>query len=325
MRPYLLSSTALYGAVGISLMHATAANAGDMAVSRAAVMPAPQAFSAQAVDGLNGKVEALGGSMAGRSLFGAQGSLSIPLQGLYGAQIDGAAGSFDHRGFGHVGGHLFWRDPAQGLIGAYASYTRWDQFGGVHVTNFAAEGERYFGRWTLQGIAGIEFGNSVSSTVTTTATTPPAGIIAGVITTNTFTEGYDVRTRFFDQINLKYYLTDDWDGYIGHRYLGGKNALALGTEYALPLGHGIMGSAFVEARVGEGDFHGVWGGLRFYFGQKDKPLIARHREDDPVNWGVSNLLSIINNYNETTGSSSSLSCDPGYTLQPDGTCGGEPT
>jgi hypothetical protein len=47
-----------------------------------------------------------------------------------------------------------------------------------------------------------------------------------------------------------------------------------------------------RAGIGEGDASGVWGGLKFYFGQKDKPLIRRNREDDPNdNWtspGVSN-------------------------------------
>ena len=47
-----------------------------------------------------------------------------------------------------------------------------------------------------------------------------------------------------------------------------------------------MTSLFVEGRAGEGSFHGVWGGVRFYFGQKDKTLIRRHREDDPTDWGA---------------------------------------
>ena len=35
-----------------------------------------------------------------------------------------------------------------------------------------------------------------------------------------------------------------------------------------------MGTAFVEARVGENSFEGVWGGLRFDFGERDKTLSA---------------------------------------------------
>jgi hypothetical protein len=58
------------------------------------------------------------------------------------------------------------------------------------------------------------------------------------------------------------------------------------------MSHGIMAALFVEGRVGEHDDHGIWGGLRVYFGQKDKTLIRRHREDDPADWndgfGISN-------------------------------------
>jgi hypothetical protein len=52
-----------------------------------------------------------------------------------------------------------------------------------------------------------------------------------------------------------------------------------------------MGSLFVEGRVGEDNASGVWGGIRFYFGQKDKPLIRRHREDDPADWNPGNVTN----------------------------------
>ncbi len=301
IRKALLRTTMLAGIVGATYLSARDVRAGES-------MFAP---NYAAVDGINGKVEALGGSLANRSIFGSKGALSIPLAGQYGLQIDGAVGSLQSRGFGTIGGHLFWRDPSQGLVGLYAGYTHWNQFGGVHVMQLAGEGEYYWQRWTLQGIVGVEFGNSASNTATSTSVVAQNGNIPGVITTSTFTEGFDVKTRFFDQINLKYYFTDNWDGYVGHRYLGGKNALALGTEYGLPLGRGVMGSAFIEGRVGEGEFHGIWGGLRVYFGQKDKSLIARHRQDDPNIWAVDSLFSIINSQFIFGSSSSTQSCDFG--------------
>jgi hypothetical protein len=299
----------LAGALGAAYLSVNSARAEDMARTKASPF-------APAVDGINAKIDGLGGSLADRSIYGSKGSLSIPLGGQWGAQIDGVAGSFDQRFFGSIAGHLFTRNPSQGLVGIYVNHAHWDRFGGVHVTQVAGEGEYYWQRWTLQGIAGVEFGNSASST--TTSITPQIGInpgIPGVATT--FTEGYDVKTRFFDQINLKYYLTDNWDAYVGHRYLGGKHALALGTDYALPLGRGVMGSAFVEGRVGENDFHGVWGGLRFYFGASDKTLMARHRQDDPFIWGLDSLFSIVNSYFSNI--SSSQFCSDGELLNVNGT------
>jgi hypothetical protein len=263
----------------------------------------------------------LGGSLNRRTLYGSRAAISAPLAGQWGLQVDLAAGSLESRAFGSIAPHLFWRNPSQGLIGVYASHTHWDQFGGVHVTQVAGEAEGYFGRFTVQGIAGVEFGNSVTNIAQAGFVIQPAGGIfgaAGVFNTNTFLQGFDVKTRFFDQINLKYYVTDNVAGYIGHRYLGGKNALALGGEAAVPLGKGLMGSAFVEARFGETQFQGVWGGLKFYLGQKDKTLIRRHREDDPNVWDT--LHSILNNYNSSGSSTSTLFCGPGRDLQPNGTC-----
>jgi hypothetical protein len=59
-----------------------------------------------------------------------------------------------------------------------------------------------------------------------------------------------------------------------------------------------MASAFVEGRVGSNQFEGIWGGLRVYFGQKEKSLIRRHREDDPTTWDT--LFSIIGNFRQNT-------------------------
>src|SRR5262249_35158488 len=159
----------------------------------------------------------------------------VPLGGQLGFQLDGAAGSL-HNGFESVAGHMFWRNPWRGLLGAYVSYVNWDQFGGGHATHPAGEVEGYFGRWAARGIGRAEFGNSAYTNYTTTTLIPPGIGVPGSITTTTFTQGYDVKTRFMDQFNLQYYLTDNWDAYVGHRYLGGRNALALGSEIGMPLG-----------------------------------------------------------------------------------------
>jgi hypothetical protein len=222
----------------------------------------------QAVDGVNGKLAGLSGSVADHNVNGAIGSLSLPLGCEWGVQFDATGASFDGRFLGAAAGHLFWRDPAKALIGIYGSFVNWDQLGGVRIGRVGPEAEFYLGRWTFQGVAGVEFGNDAS------------GIVGPIIQT------YNIKTRFFDQANLAYYLQDDFKVYAGHRYLGGKNALALGGEYGIPLGNGIMAALFAEGRIGEDNYHGVWGGVRFYFGQHDKTLIRRHREDDPSDWNL---------------------------------------
>ncbi|HWN51384.1 MAG TPA: hypothetical protein VNO18_16470 [Xanthobacteraceae bacterium] len=253
--------SASVGALSSVLLLAISAHAADL-YTKAPPLPG----CAQAVDGLNGKIGGYGGTFNDKTLYEGQGSLAVPLGCQYGFQVDGSGGSFDNNSIFSVGGHLFWRNPNMGLLGLYGSYSRWDQFTGVTANHVGPEAEWYSGRWTIQGVAGVEFGNSAS----------------GQIGSNIVT--YDIGTRFFDQINFGYYLNDNVKVFLGHRYLGGKNALAIGGEWGLPLGGGAMGSLFVEGRYGEDNATGVWGGIRFYFGQKDKPLIRRHREDDPVDW-----------------------------------------
>ncbi len=292
LRQRLLVTTAL---VGIALgSHAPKARALDSNVSR---LYQQTPWAAPAVDGFNSKWDGFGGSLNSRSYYGSHGSFSLPLGGQWGLQVDGTAGSLDRKTFSGGGGHLFWRNPSRGLIGVYGHYTDWNQFGSVHASHVGGEVEAYAGRWTLQALVGAEFGNSASNIVgQSVVITPPTVGIPGSIVTSTLVQSYDVKTRFMDQVNLKYYFTDNWDAYVGHRYLAGKNALALGSEMAVPLGRGVMASAFVEGRVGSGNFEGIWGGLRVYFGQKEKSLIRRHREDDPTTWDT--LFSIIGNFNQ---------------------------
>jgi len=310
VRKALLQTTMLAGIVGVTYLSAQSALADERAFTPNYV----------AVDGFNGKIEGLGGSRAGHAIYGSRGALSIPLNGPWGVQIDGGVGSWDSEFFYSVGGHLFWRDPAQALFGVYVNHLDWSGFGGLNVTQVAAEGEYYWQRWTLQGVVGVEFGNS-STVVTTTPPIPTvvgatAVFIPGVTTTTT----YDIDTRFFDQINLKYYFADNAAGYVGHRYLGGLHAAALGGEVAMPVGGGRMASAFIEGRIGESGAEGVWGGLKMYFGQKDKPLIARHREDDPVFWDIGAIQTIAAEIKRAVSSAVKF-CPPNTTIQTGGLVG----
>ena len=288
-----LRSTMLSGIVGAVYLSGNLARAADLTARPSWI---DTSWYAPAVDGVNGRVEGFGGSLNQKSFAGGQGAIAVPLGGQWGFQLDGGAGALENRAFESVAGRMFWRNPFRGLLGAYVSYTRWDQYGEVQATQAAGEFEAYWGRWTLRGIVGAEFGSSASTFNTTTIVTPPAIGIPGVINTVVVTQSYDVKSRFMDQVNLQYYLTDNWHAYLGHRYIGGKNALALGSELGLPLGRGVFASAFVEGRIGSNSFEGVWGGLRFYFGRKDKTLIRRHREDEVNPWDT--LHTIVNNSNQ---------------------------
>jgi hypothetical protein len=283
-RKMLLQTTMLSGVIGGVFLSGLGLRAADLETKQPFAVVPP---TLPAVDGINAKIDGFGGSLANNALYGSQGALSIPLGGQFGAQIDGVVGRWAGHAFENVAPHLFWRNPTQGLIGIYTSHTWWDQFGGGYVGQLAGEAEAYMGPWTLQGIAGGEFGNSRTNIIST-----PTG---------TLFQSYNIKNRFFDQVNLKYYLNDNWDMYVGHRYLGGRNALALGTEIVLPfgLGRGAVASAFVEGRVGGNNAEGIWGGLKIYLGQRDKPLIARQRQDDPTLWSLGTLHTITSAFGQS--------------------------
>jgi hypothetical protein len=125
----------LSGVVGWAFLATSAALAADMsALSR----PAAPSYD-PAVSALNSKIEGYGGSFANKTLYGAAGSLTAPVGAQYGAQIDGNLGSFDGSAFGSVGGHWFWRNPNQALLGIYGAWTGWDRFGGVNEAMWGAK------------------------------------------------------------------------------------------------------------------------------------------------------------------------------------------
>ena len=306
IRNALLATTMLSGVLGFTVIGAMTAQAADPTSPPAA----------PAVAGLNEKAEAFGGSLAQKPLYGVDGSIAFPVQGNIGAQLDGGLGALDGYLYGGAGGHLFWRDPNFALLGAYASTTVYNRFGGVDATHIGPEAAYYMGPLTLEGTTGIEFGNKASGP-SGTVSTPQAGTIPAM-TTSVTSPGYNVKTRFYDEVNLKGYINSDWSATIGHRYLGGENALALGTEYALSLGNGLMGSLFAAGNIGGRNVQGVWGGLKIYFGPSDKTLTARERQDDPPNWTTDTLAGITGNHTGSSNTGTQISCtDPDTVLDGD--------
>ncbi len=256
MRALLLVPTVLCAAVGLLLGSGDARSADLSTNAPTAVAVAP------AVDGINGKIDGFGGSIAKRSIYGSEGALSLPLGSSYGLQVDGAGGSLGGSEFASTAGHLFWRDPSVGLLGAYASYAHWDAFSGVNLSKYGAEGAWYAGRWTVEGVAGVESGSNKTD-------------ISNGVTTN-----INLVTRGFDHVTASYYVNDNWKLSLGQLYTGGHNALTLGTEYGFGLG-GTMAAVFAEGFLSDEGRSGVLGGLKLYFGEHEKSLIRRNREDDP--------------------------------------------
>jgi hypothetical protein len=82
---------------------------------------------------------------------------------------------------------------------------------------------------------------------------------------------------------------------------------------------------FAEARIGEGSGgSGGWGGVRFYFGNSDKSLIRRQREDDPIGSSVVESLTDIARSLGTSSTTRTGACGPGEVFL-NGQCLGVPS
>jgi hypothetical protein len=200
-----------------------------------------------AVDGINGKIAGYGGGENGSNgFYGTVGSLSIPVAQQWGLQVDGDLGSDSGSGFHAGAAHLFWRDPSIALFGAYVSYSRNNGindavFGNIsqNTARYAAEGEYYFNRWTVKGMAGVE-------TVSINSNVVPVS----------------VPNRFVDNVSVAYYVTDNFELSAGHIYTFNTHFMTLKAEHGFALGGGRMASLFTHGGIGEGGINGALAGLR---------------------------------------------------------------
>ena len=254
---FLRSTTMLSSFVGASFIAVMAAQAADMPV-KAPYAPPP---SLPAVSGTNYNLSVFGGYArvsdfgaglrASGGVLGVGGTVVTPLAYSYGLKLSGLAGIWDGDGFFSGAAHLFWRDPAIGLLGLYGSYTRTKSSVDTDIGRLGIEYQRYLGQYSVEGQIGVE--------------------------------GGDIDTRLYSRLGIGYYLNDNLKLTIGHRYTNHRHLLALGAESLLrTYDNSNALSGFVEGRVGS-DYGMVWAGFRMYFGGGDKSLIRRHREDDPGN------------------------------------------
>lgn len=237
----LLMCSALTGG---SLLAGPAVWAADLYDGYDGVFPAG---GLPAVSDVNGKIAGGFGAFDGDGIGFGLGSFSLPIGHAFGLQVDALGGGSGGGGFGGVAGHSFWRDPSRALFGVYGSWLTADHIR-FDVAHVAGEAEVYFDRLSLEGMAGLEFG--------------------------------DADTGFFGSATLAYYPLDDLRLYGGYRHVNDINVAAAGFEWQVPNAWFTGLSLYGDGRVSDTRLWAVYGGLRLYLGA-DKPLIRRHREDDP--------------------------------------------
>jgi hypothetical protein len=227
----------------------------SVAVAAALCASGAATAAGPAVSGLNGKLSAEAG-VAGldhQNDFAGfvSGSVTMPLGTSFGVQLDGGVGSQYGGLLASGGGHLFWRDPQQGLLGAMGQYTTahhadWGRAGG--------EGEFYLSSVTLSAHAGYQFGGNGG--------------------------GFKIRSGFYGGGDVTFYAADNLSLSLGGGSYAGDWSGRATIEFQPRFAGFTNMSLFANGEISENNQYKATAGVRFYFGA-DKSLIRRHREDDP--------------------------------------------
>ncbi|HKI50460.1 MAG TPA: hypothetical protein VJ995_00150 [Geothermobacteraceae bacterium] len=217
----------------------------------------PSLVLAEAVSQVNGKAEGVVASLDGDSAFVALGSASVPIHPQLGAQVDTAFGKLDSENLFGFGLHLFTRDPQFYLLGAIVSYTENDDF---DMYRYGVEGEYYYGPYTVSAILGLQNGDVDSNGF-------------GAVDFNWYPND-----EFMVQAGVSFADSDDTKGHIGGEFLVRPNV-----------------AAFADLAIGVEDYEHALAGIRYYFGDA-KPLLQKHREDDPSNNLLTGTIQALNSF-----------------------------
>jgi hypothetical protein len=259
------------------------------------------AISAPAVSAPNAKLSIEGG------LGGAQGiptlgqgfvsgSFTFPIAQQWGVQLDATGGSVAKQFTGGAGGHIFWREPKTALIGLTGGIAN---VAGATFGRFGAETDIYVNNaLTLSAAGGYQTGATSTRAI--------------------------VNKGFYGNVGATLYPDPNLAISLGVSRTPNVFGAYASAEYQPEGWKGV--SLFVNGTVAEHRQFAVRGGLVLYFG-KDKSLIRRHREDDPVNllngpgggvtWaGLAALQQKIIREKPGTTISTNGNCPPGKFYEP---------
>lgn len=240
-----------------------------------------------AVSAVNGKVEAMGGTLDGKGAGIAAGSVAFPLGQSFGGQIDVLGGTRDSATLKGFGGHAFWRDPSIGLAGIVGQRVG---VGSAWANRIGAEGEYYLPSLTVAGTMGWQSG--------------------------------DIDNSLYAGMDLRLYATDDLALELGASGYSDERVGRIGAEWQPGLDFAPGLTVFADGGVGTSSYRHAMAGVRIYFGGEAKSLKRRHREDDPINplMGIASRLAseVAAARAKAAGSAGGVSCPPGMVPNPFG-------
>ncbi len=251
------------------------------------------------------KVEGFGGALAGdwpskdwSAQYGGVASVVFEINDNYAIQFDGMLAAQNNAFVSGLTSHAYWWDSKKGLLGFYGSGEYRAQNGGESLLQLGLEGDYYLKQITLSGIVGAETqADPQRASVATSGYNGGSygygcnqyygcgiGAMVGsnLYEMDDFYPHFFQQTRVFDHLEFAYYPIEDLKLSVAHEYSGGMNSAVLDSEYLFRTGSGIAPSVFAEVSLGQGGNDSFLMGVRIYFGEEDKSLINRQREDDPT-------------------------------------------
>ncbi len=221
-------------------------------IDPARISDQPLSSGGGAVDATNWELSVSGGAfqrnvLGSASNFMFTASVATPLPFIssdFGVQVDAGAGVYDGNFTSAAAGlHIFHRDSSTGLIGIYGD---WAYVNPEHAGRVGIEAAIYNGPWSLDVLAGLQFGQHVES-------------------------------EFIDEVDLSYYFTENFRGSIGHRLISRGNVANVSFEHLLSdVGYDGW-SVFGEFEAGEDNYVAGFGGVRYALGSTATTLIYRDR------------------------------------------------
>jgi hypothetical protein len=223
-------------------------NAALLAVAAALGLAGVASAQDPAVAIINLKVTAAAGTADSADAWVGVAGLTAPIGSEWGLQAEAGIAGVDGDTVTGFAGHLFTRDPASHLIGAFVSYASDDDFG-LDATRAGVEAEIYLSQLTVLLKGGYQFSDTVGDTA--------------------FGE---VEVHFYasDNFRLAAGVSIDEQSTLGH----------VGAEWQMGFSS-LPGLALrADAYIGENDFDSATAGITYYFGT-DASLKDRHRKQDP--------------------------------------------
>jgi hypothetical protein len=169
-------------------------------------------------------------------------------------QLDGMAASHLGNTMLATAGHVGFKPSGNLTLGVYAAYSHLRHVGGLDSYRVGAEAAYHGRRFSLSGIVGHEH-------------IERRAVVVGAVPGSTVVDIYGRGGSIFSMADITYYPDESVSLSVGHRYVGGRHAAALGAAKAFgPV------SIFAEGRAGGHGYNAAWGGLRLRFGKSSETL-----------------------------------------------------